>query len=49
MTMPAPPPNGVSSTVRCRSVVQSRRSWTRRSRIPAVRALPTSDRSSAAR
>ena len=29
--MPAPPPNGVSSTVRCRSVVCSRRSWQRRS------------------
>ena len=33
--MPAPPPNGVSSTVRCRSVVQSRRSCTRRSSRPA--------------
>ena len=31
MTMPGPPPYGVSSTVRCRSWVQSRRSCTRRS------------------
>src|SRR4051794_3246343 len=45
MTMPAPPPKGVSSTVRCRSVVQSRRSWTRRSRSPDARALPTSESS----
>ena len=49
ITMPAPPPNGVSSTVRWRSVVQSRRSCTRRSSSPAWRALPTSDRSSGAR
>ena len=28
-TIPAPPPNGVSSTVRCRSVVNARRSTTR--------------------
>ena len=37
--MPAPPPNGVSSTVRCRSVVQSRRSCTRRSSSPLVAGL----------
>src|SRR5690606_37687932 len=43
MTMPAPPPYGVSSTVRCRSCVQSRRSWTFRSRRPVSRALPSSD------
>ena len=31
ITMPGPPPNGASSTVRWRSSVKSRRSWTRRS------------------
>src|SRR5690606_33209301 len=40
MTMPGPPPYGVSSTVRCRSWVHSRRSWTWTSRRPARRALP---------
>jgi len=30
----APPPEGVSSTVRCRSTVESRRSWIARSRRP---------------
>ena len=40
ITMPAPPPYGVSSTVRCRSWVQSRRSCTRRSSRPASCALP---------
>ena len=39
--MPAPPPNGVSSTVRWTSVVWSRRSWQRRSSRPASRALPS--------
>ena len=34
ITMPAPPPYGVSSTVRCRSSVQSRRSCTCRSIRP---------------
>ena len=37
--MPAPPPYGVSSTVRCRSSVQSRRSCTRRSSRPPVARL----------
>ena len=49
MTMPAPPPNGLSSTVRCRSWAKSRRSCTRTSRMPSRRALPMSDRSSGAR
>ena len=39
ITMPAPPPYGVSSTVRCRSWVQSRRSWTAISSSPAVAGL----------
>ncbi len=38
--MPAPPPYGVSSTVRCRSWVQCRRSCTRTSIRPLSRALP---------
>ena len=38
--MPAPPPYGVSSTVRCRSWVQSRRSCTWTSSRPLSRALP---------
>src|SRR5690349_10502311 len=46
MTMPAPPPYGVSSTVRCRSCVCSRRSCVRTSISPDCRALPSSDRSS---
>ena len=29
MTIPAPPPYGASSTLRCRPIPQSRRSWTR--------------------
>src|SRR5690606_25191117 len=49
MTMPAPPPNGVSSTVRCRSVAQLRRSWTARASSPEVTALPTSESRSGAR
>ena len=49
MTMPAPPPNGLSSTVRCRSWAKSRRSCTRTSRMPSRRALPMSDRSRGAR
>ena len=47
--MPAPPPYGVSSTVRCRSVVKSRRSWTCKSSRPSWRALPIRDSSSGAR
>src|SRR5919112_6147824 len=46
ITMPGPPPYGVSSTVRCTSDVQARRSYTEISSSPAARALPTSDRSS---
>ena len=38
--MPAPPPYGVSSTVRCRSWVQVRRSWTCSSTSPLVVRLP---------
>ena len=41
ITMPAPPPNGVSSTVRWTSVAWSRGSWQRRSSSPAARALPS--------
>ena len=41
-TIPGPPPNGMSSTTRCRSVVWSRRSCTRTSSTPALdRARPT--------
>ena len=39
-TIPAPPPNGLSSTERCGSVVPARRSWTRRSSRPARAAFP---------
>src|SRR5690349_20785559 len=46
MTMPGPPPYGVSSTVRCTSDVQVRRSSTEMSSSPAARALPINDRSS---
>ena len=46
ITIPAPPPYGVSSTVRWRSRVWSRRSCTRTSSSPEPRALPTSDTSS---
>src|SRR6478736_5981224 len=49
MTMPAPPPKGLSSTVRWRSWAKSRRSCTRTSRMPSRRALPMSDRSRGAR
>ena len=49
MTIPAPPPYGVSSTVWWRSVVQSRRSWTVTSSRPLARALPGRLRSSGAR
>ena len=40
ITMPGPPPNGASSTVRCGSSVWSRRSCTRTSSTPASMALP---------
>src|SRR4051812_7261431 len=40
ITMPAPPPYGVSSTVRCRSWVHVRRSWMWTSSSPASCALP---------
>src|SRR5437660_1671115 len=43
ITIPAPPPNGVSSTLRCGSVVCSRGSWTRTSTRPRSRARPRSD------
>src|ERR1035437_6454096 len=49
MTMPAPPPYGVSSTVRWRSWVKSRRSWTCRSIRWSWRALPINERSSGER
>ena len=39
--IPGPPPNGRSSTVLCRSCVQSRRLWTFRSSRPAARARLT--------
>ena len=48
-TMPAPPPYGVSSTVRCRSVVQVRRSCTCSSSSPFSTALPGSETRSASR
>ena len=41
MTMPGPPPYGASSTVRCASMVQLRRSCTRTSSSPRSRALPS--------
>ena len=41
ITIPSPPPNGRSSTVRCRSCVNSRRSWTCVSISPASRARRT--------
>ena len=46
MTIPAPPPYGVSSTLRWRSVVCSRGSCTRTSSRPCARARPSSDASS---
>src|SRR5690242_14108780 len=49
ITMPGPPPYGVSSTVRCTSCVHRRRSWTATSSTPAERARPMSDRSSGLR
>ncbi len=41
ITMPAPPPNGASSTVRCTSVVWSRRSWQAQVDQARWRALPS--------
>ena len=40
-TIPGPPPNGMSSTTRCRSVVKSRRSCTRTSSSPCAMARAT--------
>ena len=40
MTMPAPPPNGASSTLRWRSVAWSRGSWSRTSSSPALARPP---------
>src|SRR5258708_2153585 len=39
--MPAPPPYGMSSTVRWRSAAQSRRSWDPSSSFPPARRAPT--------
>ena len=41
MTMPAPPPKGASSTLRWRSVAQSRRLWRWTSTRPRSPALPS--------
>src|SRR5215472_2350888 len=41
MTMPGPPPNGASSTLRCTSCAQARRSWTASSMMPRSAALPS--------
>ncbi len=46
--MPGPPPNGMSSTTRCRSVVWSRRSCTRTSSTPRPAARPTTPSASGA-
>src|SRR3546814_9415511 len=43
MTMPAPPPNGVSSTVRCLSRAWQRMSTVSTAHSPASNALPASD------
>jgi fused signal recognition particle receptor len=43
-TMPAPPPNGMSSTVRCRSVAKSRISVTSSAQRSASNARPASER-----
>src|SRR4030095_9771971 len=40
ITMPWPPPKGASSTTWCRSLVQSRKLWIRRSSAPASCARP---------
>src|SRR5580698_8248958 len=40
ITMPGPPPAGVSSTVRCRSVAKLRMSATSSDQVPALSALP---------
>src|SRR5689334_5524529 len=47
-TMPGPPPNGTSSTVRCRSVVKSLRSRTRTSIVPRAIARATTPSASGA-
>ncbi len=41
ISIPAPPPNGASSTVRCTSCVWSRRSWQESVTTPESRALPS--------
>ena len=46
MTMPAPPPAGVSSTLRCRSVAKSRICTVSSDQVPATSARPASDRPS---
>src|ERR1700691_1200025 len=43
ITMPGPPPNGTSSTVRWTSVAQRRRSCTRNSMSPRATAFPISE------
>src|SRR5512139_432838 len=40
ITMPGPPPAGVSSTVRCLSVACTRMSWQSSRQMPEARALP---------
>src|SRR5436305_76355 len=49
MTIPGPPPYGLSSTVRCTSLVHRRRSCTATWTTPASRALPIRDSSNGAR
>src|SRR5215472_4810676 len=39
--MPGPPPNGASSTLRCTSCAQARRSWTASSMMPRSAAFPS--------
>ena len=43
ITIPGPPPNGVSSTVRCGSCAQERRSCTPKTMSPRCAALPISE------
>ena len=40
ITMPAPPPAGVSSTERCLSVAKSRMSMAASAHLPSAKALP---------
>src|SRR5215467_13088294 len=46
ITMPGPPPNGASSTVRCLSRAKSRMSTVSRRQIPSAKALPASEQPS---